>query len=110
MSHRTRAFTGALRPFHLWHNRSFICLRKTTDLTQSVPGGVYADSQADNWRSSNCLVVEPDIDYFKDTLAHLLFEVAVNATDPRAVYTLRWIAGQRAAVPEVDPQYTIGRA
>jgi hypothetical protein len=56
------------------------------------------------------LVVEPDIDYFKDTLAHLLFEVAVNATDPRAVYTLRWIAGQRDAVPEVDPQYTIGRA
>ena len=62
----------------------------------------------------NCVVVEPDIDYFKDTAAHLLLEVAVNAfgsvTDPKAVCALRWIAGRRAGVPEFDPLYTIEEA
>ena len=59
----------------------------------------------------NCVMVEPDIDYFKDAAAHLLMEVAVNTlggiTDPRAVYALRWIAGRRAGVLEFDPLYTI---
>jgi hypothetical protein len=62
----------------------------------------------------NCVLVEPDIDYFKDPSAHLLLEVAVNAfgsiTDPRAVYALRWIAGRRAGIPEFDPLYTIQKA
>jgi hypothetical protein len=62
----------------------------------------------------NCVLVEPDIDYFKDPGAHLLLEVAVNAfgslTDPRAVYALRWIAGRRAGIPEFDPLYTIQKA
>ena len=62
----------------------------------------------------NCVLVEPDIDYFKDTGAHLLLEVAVNAlgslTDPAAVYVLRWIAGRRAGTPEFDPLYTIEKA
>ena len=62
----------------------------------------------------NCVKLEPDIDYFKDPLAHLLLEVVVNAfgsiTDPRAVYALRWIAGRRAGIPEFDPLYTIVRA
>ena len=59
----------------------------------------------------NCIVVEPDIDYFRDAGAHLLFEVLLNAfgglTDPRQVYVLRWIAGQHAGVAEFDPLYTI---
>ena len=58
-----------------------------------------------------CVKIEPDIDYYHDLLAHLLLEVAVNAfgslTDPRAVYVLRWIAGQRAGIPEFDPLYAI---
>jgi hypothetical protein len=62
----------------------------------------------------NCVKVEPDIDYFSDPGAHLLLEVAVNAfgglTDPRTVYVLRWIAGQRAGVPEFNPLYTIQKA
>jgi hypothetical protein len=62
----------------------------------------------------NCVMVEPDIDYFKDPGAHLLLEVAVNAfgslTDPREVYVLRWIAGRRAGTPEFDPLYTIQKA
>ena len=61
-----------------------------------------------------CVKVELDIDYYKDLLAHLLLEVAVNAfgslTDPRTVYALRWMAGQRAGIPEFDPLYTIVRA
>jgi hypothetical protein len=62
----------------------------------------------------DCIMIEPDIDYYKDILAHLLLEVAVNAfgslTDPRQVYVLRWIAGQHAGIPEFDPLYTIERA
>ena len=62
----------------------------------------------------NCVMVEPDIDYYKDATAHLLLEVAVNAfgslTDPRAVYALRWIAGRRAGISEFDPLYTIEEA
>ena len=62
----------------------------------------------------DCVMIEPDIDYFKDTAAHLILEVAVNAfgslTDPRTVYSLRWIAGRRAGIPEFDPLYTIQKA
>jgi hypothetical protein len=62
----------------------------------------------------NCVKIEPDIDYFRDPGAHLLLEVAVNAfgslSDPRTVYALRWIAGQRAGIPEFDPLYTIEKA
>src|SRR5579859_3808824 len=62
----------------------------------------------------NCVKIEPDIDYYRDPGAHLLLEVAVNAlgslTDPRVVYVLRWIAGQRAGIPEFNPLYTIQKA
>jgi hypothetical protein len=61
-----------------------------------------------------CIKIEPDIDYFRDVAAHLLLEVVVNAfgslTDPRVVYALRWIASQRAGIPEFDPLYTVIRA
>jgi len=61
---------------------------------------------------TECIVVEPDIDYYKDLLAHALLEVLVNGiagtlTDPKNVYVLRWIAGRRAGVPEFNPPYTI---
>lgn len=59
-----------------------------------------------------CIVVEPDIDYYKDDGAHLLLEVLPNTltgalTDPKAVYVLRWIAGTQAAQPAFEPPYTI---
>jgi hypothetical protein len=64
--------------------------------------------------STDCIVVESDIDYFRDPASHLLLEVAVNAfgsiTDPRAVYALRWVTGRRAGIPEFDPLYTIQKA
>jgi hypothetical protein len=57
-----------------------------------------------------CIKIEPDIDYYKDLLAHALLEVTTNAltsslTDPRQVYLLRWMAGRQAGVPEFDPPY-----
>jgi hypothetical protein len=61
-----------------------------------------------------CILIEPDIDYYKDAGAHLLLEVLVNQfgslTDPRVVYCLRWIAGRQAGIPEFDPVYSIERA
>jgi hypothetical protein len=59
-----------------------------------------------------CVMVEPDIDYYKDLLAHALLEVVTNKvtnslTDPRQVYVLRWIAGRHAGVPNFEPPYTI---
>jgi len=60
----------------------------------------------------DCVMVEPDIDYYKDLGAHAIYEVIYNAvtqslTDPAQVYVLRWIAGQQAGVPEFAPMYTI---
>ncbi|HXM43011.1 MAG TPA: hypothetical protein VN924_17285 [Bryobacteraceae bacterium] len=60
----------------------------------------------------DCVYVEPDIDYYKDPVAHFFGEVIPNAltgnvSDPRVVYVLRWIAGQHAGVPNFDPLYTI---
>jgi hypothetical protein len=60
----------------------------------------------------DCIMVEPDIDYYKDLGAHALFEVVPNAithslTDPTEVYVLRWMAGRQAGVPEFEPLYTI---
>ncbi len=57
-----------------------------------------------------CVMIEPDIDYFRDTGAHTLLEVIANTvthslTDPRHVYVLRWMAGRKAGVPEFEPPY-----
>jgi hypothetical protein len=60
----------------------------------------------------DCIMVEPDIDYYKDIGAHGLLEVIPNAvthslTEPTEVYVLRWIAGRRTGVPEFAPLYTV---
>lgn len=60
----------------------------------------------------DCVVVEPDIEYYKDLGAHTLLEVFPNTiagrkTDPKVMYILRWIAGRHAGVPEFNPPYTI---
>ena len=59
-----------------------------------------------------CIKVEPDIDYYKDPINHVILEVLPNAitgglTNPTVVYVLRWIAGRRAGVPEFAPPYSI---
>ena len=60
----------------------------------------------------NCIMVEPDIDYYKDPLAHTLLEVFPNElthtlTNPVEVYVLRWQAGVQAGIPEFKPMYVI---
>jgi hypothetical protein len=61
----------------------------------------------------DCVVVEPDIDLYKDLLAHGLTEVASNAitdgkTDPRTVYAMRWmVTRQEPDVAEFSPPVTI---
>jgi hypothetical protein len=60
----------------------------------------------------SCIMVEPDIDYYQDSEAHILFEVVPNAlthslTDPVEVYVLRWMAGQQSGMAEFAPIYTI---
>ena len=61
---------------------------------------------------TDCILLEPDIDLFKDLGAHFLLEVIPNKatgglTNPEAVYVLRWIAGQQHGVPEFAPPFTI---
>jgi hypothetical protein len=56
--------------------------------------------------------VERDIDYYKDSSAHLVLEVIPNSltdnvSNPRVVYVPRWIAERHAGIPEFDPLYTI---
>jgi len=58
----------------------------------------------------SCVVVEPDIDYYKDLLAHFFLEVIANKlsgglTDPREVHVLRWMAARQAGL-DFDPLYT----
>jgi hypothetical protein len=57
------------------------------------------------------MLVEADMDYYRDPLAHALLEVLPNSfggqTDPRQIYVLRWIAGRRAGVAEFAPPYVI---
>ena len=60
----------------------------------------------------NCVILEPDIDYYKDLGAHALLEVIPNAlthslTDPAQVYVLRWMAGRRSGLPDFNPIYAI---
>lgn len=59
----------------------------------------------------DCIVVEPDIDYYKDLLSHGLMEVLPNLfsggkTDPRVVYVLRWMAGRESG-SNFNPLYTM---
>jgi hypothetical protein len=62
--------------------------------------------------SVDCVIVEPDIDYYKDLLAHGLFEVLPNLatggkTDPRVVYSFRWMATKLEGLPDFNPPVTL---
>ena len=67
---------------------------------------------APDGRKVDCVVAEPDIDYYKDLLAHGLLEVLPNAatkgkTDPRIVYSMRWMASLQEGLPAFNPPCTI---
>ncbi|WP_035347222.1 hypothetical protein [Edaphobacter aggregans] len=60
----------------------------------------------------DCVMLETDVDYYRDPLAHAILEVFPNGlthalTDPVEVYVLRWMAGRMAGVPEFAPLYTV---
>jgi hypothetical protein len=72
----------------------------------------FHENQRQTINGIDCVVLEPDIDYYKDLGAHALLEVIHNSvtktlTDPRVVYVLRWIAGRHAGVPNFDPPYIL---
>jgi hypothetical protein len=57
------------------------------------------------------VLLELDMDYYKDPAAHVLLEVLPNEltgglTNPAMVYVLRWIAGRHTGV-DFEPPYTI---
>lgn len=61
---------------------------------------------------SDAVMVEVDIDYYKDTLAHGLLELVPNkllekTTDPRMACRLRWIAARNSPGGAFDPPYLI---
>ena len=103
-------FVDALYGLHPGATRSYKQVRFGEANVQLT----FHEEDQKNIGGIDCIMIEPDIDYYKDPLAHLLLEVAVNAfgslTDPRQVYVLRWIAGQHAGIPEFDPLYTIEKA
>jgi hypothetical protein len=72
--------------------------------------------QDTNHNPVQCVKIEPDIDYFKDLGAHGLQEVIPNSithglTDPKVVYTLRWMAAKREPLlPDFNPLYTVRAA
>ena len=64
--------------------------------------------------SVDCVIVEPDIDYYKDLVSHGLLEVVPNLasggkTDPRQDYCLRWMATRLEGLqPDFNPPVAIG--
>ncbi len=103
-------FAPELDP-HLFHKGATSSYKQTKFGEANVQLTFHEDD-TQTIDGTDCVVVEPDIDYYKDLAAHALLEVIANAltgslTDPKNVYVLRWIAGRRAGVPEFDPPYTI---
>ncbi len=80
-----------------------LTFHETNARTITTPEGATVD----------CVIVEPDVDYYKDVLAHGLLEVIPNLvtggkTDPRQVYSLRWMATNLEGIPAgFNPPCTI---
>ena len=61
----------------------------------------------------DCVIVEPDIDYYRDIISHGILEVLPNLltngkTDPRQDYALRWMATQLEGIqPDFNPPCTL---
>jgi hypothetical protein len=73
---------------------------------------IQAPDGAGGTRPVDCVIIEPDIDYYKDLAAHGLLEVVPNwltggLTDPQVVYMLRWMAARQEGLPDFNPPCTI---
>lgn len=100
-------FVGANASLHPGATRSFKEIRFGVANVQIT----LHENDREQIEGTNCIKVEVDIDYFRDTGAHALLEVIPNkfggVTDPGKVYQLRWVAVRQAGLPEFDPPYTI---
>lgn len=72
----------------------------------------FHEGQTQTIDGTSCVLVEPDMDYYRDLAAHILLEVIPNAisqtlTNPVEVYVLRWIAGRTSGLSEFAPLYTL---
>ena len=72
----------------------------------------FHESDRKTLDGAECTMVELDIDYFSDPLAHTFLEVfphglAHTLTNPVEVYVLRWMAGRMAKTFEFAPLYTV---
>jgi len=95
--------------FHAGATRSWKQVRFETANVQIT---FHEDDSRKVINGMECVVVEPDIDYFKDPLAHLLLEVVPHKfsgglTNPEVVYVLRWAAGRVAGGLEFAPPYVV---
>ena len=72
----------------------------------------FHENEKKNLNGVDCIIVEPDIDYYRDLGAHALLEALGNMlsgqkTNPEIVYVLRWMAGRCSGLPDFNPPYTI---
>lgn len=94
--------------FHKGATRSF----KQTQFDEANVQISLHENDVQNIAGTECIKVELDIDYYKDTGAHALLEVIPNTltgsrTDPRQVYIKRWMAARNTGAPEFAPPYTL---
>jgi hypothetical protein len=95
----------------LFHHGSTLSY-KQTQFSEADVQITFHEEDARKIDDVDCVKVEPDIDYYKDILAHGFGEVLRNMltrglTDPEKVYLLKWTATQEAGLPEFDPPYVI---
>jgi hypothetical protein len=94
--------------FHSGATRSY----KQTQFGEANVQLTFHEGHTRQIDGEECVLVEPDIDYYKDLGAHAVLEVLDSLitgrlTDPATVYILRWIAGREADTPSFEPPFTI---
>ncbi len=92
--------------FHPGATRSY----KQTQFGEANVQITFHENDTQTIGGVDCVMVEADIDYYRDPLSHSLLEVVINKvthglTDPRQVYVLRWMAGRHGGVPNFEPPY-----
>ncbi|MDE1176776.1 MAG: hypothetical protein PW789_09225 [Edaphobacter sp.] len=85
---------------------------KEVQFTQADLQFTFHENDTKTIGSTNCVMLELDIDYYSDPIAHIFVEVTVNGlahtlTNPVEVYILRWMAGRMANKFEFAPLYTL---
>jgi hypothetical protein len=110
LAHQQGTFEPEPNPglFHAGATRSF----KHVAFGEANLQLTFHEGTTKNVAGETWVRVEPDIDYYKDVLAHALLEVLPHQlggpkTDPAIVYVLRWIAGRHAGVAEFAPPFSL---